>query len=100
MNLFQHLVLLIDWAILWCFIYALWIIISGFIYQLYIRTRCRYKGIKEKPGRACVICDHQRQCDRAMKSEEYKQYFQCYITSPEQAKKMFDEIWAEETAKE
>lgn len=97
-KLLQSFVLFLDLAILFCLLCAFVLLIAALVQQIYIRTKCRYKGFREKPGRACVICEHHSQCERAWKSESYEQYFHCRITSPDQAKKLFDEIWREEQA--
>lgn len=68
--------------------------------QHYIRALCKYKGAKEQPGAACVICAYHHQCDRASQSKEYKQYSYCRRVLPDQAKALFDEIWEAEKAKE
>lgn len=83
-----------------CFIlYALLLLVIEFFQQLHIRMRCKYRGFREKPGRACVICKDQEDCNRACKSREYAEYFFCRISHPDQAREMFDEIRAEEKAK-
>lgn len=95
----QFLAVFLDLCILCCLLYSLLLIVIVSIEQLCIRTRCKYKGRKEKPGRACVICDDQDQCSRAWQSEEYQKYFFCRFSHPDQAQKLFDEIRAEEETK-
>ncbi|MCX4372960.1 MAG: hypothetical protein OSJ58_14290 [Dysosmobacter sp.] len=69
-----------------------------FAVQFYIRKMCRYRGVKEKPGRACVICAYNEKCSRAKSSKEYKQFAYYRKVLPDRAKALFDEIWAEEKA--
>lgn len=96
----QFVAALLDLNILGCLLYVLLIMIGILIEQLYIRMRCRYRGIKQKPGRACVTCDYRHQCGRVWKSEEYRRYI-CYRGNfPDQAKELLDEIWEEEEAKQ
>lgn len=89
----------LDCCIACLLLYVLWIVVVVSIQQLYIRIRCRYRGFREKPGRACVICKYQSECGRAWKSEEYKQYILRRASYPEQAQELFDEIRAEEESK-
>lgn len=95
----QFVAVFLDLGIASFFILALLFTIVTFFQQVYIRMRCKYRGFKEKPGRACVICDYQGECYRAWKSREYERYFFCRISHPDQAQTLFDEIQAEEEAK-
>ena len=95
-TILQLLAVFLDCCIAGLILYVLWIAVSAAFQQLYIRMRCKYRGFKEKPGRACVICDYQRKCGRAWKSKEYERYFFCRITHPDQAQKLFEEIREEE----
>lgn len=64
--------------------------------QYYIWKLCRYSGVGEKPGAACVICAYHHDCNRAKQSTEYKQYAYCRRVLPNTAKELFDKIWEEE----
>ena len=98
-KILQFISVFLDLSIALCILYALLMVIVFFFQQLYIRIQCRYRGFREKPGRACVICKYQSECDRAWKSEEYKQYILRRASHPDQAQELFDEIRAEEESK-
>lgn len=95
MKFLQFIAVFSDLGIICCFLYALFLMVKLFSRQIYIRTRCRYRGLMEKPGRACVICDYQGECGRARKSKEYERYFFLRFSDPDQAQELFDEIRAE-----
>ena len=95
----QFIVVLLDCCIVGLLLYVLWIAMAVSFQQLYIRIRCGYRGFKEKPGRACVICKYQGECGRAWESEEYRQYILRRVSHPDQARGMLDEIRAEEESK-
>ena len=96
MNIFQFIAVFLDLSIAFLILYLLLMIIVLFFQQLYIRTRCQYRGFKEKPGRACVVCKYQKECSRAWKSKDYVQYIFCRASHPDQAQELFDEIQPEE----
>ena len=70
-----------------------------FLKQRYVRKLCKYRGARQKTGRACVICAYHHDCSRAKQSEAYRAYSYYRRVLPDQAKEIFDEIWEEEKAK-
>ena len=98
-KILQFISVCLDLTIALCILYALLMVIVFYSQQLYIRIRCRYRGFREKPGRACAICKYQSECGRAWTSEEYKQYILRRASHLDQAQELFDEIRAEEESK-
>ena len=94
----QFIVVLLDFGLTFFSLFVLPIIATLFFQQIYIRTQCKYKRFMEKPGRACVTCDYHWDCGRAKKSKEYERYSSLLLSDLHQAKKLFDEIQAEEKA--
>ena len=98
-KILQFIAVFLDLSIALCVLYALLMAIVLSFRQLYFRIRCGYRGFKEKPGRVCVICKYQGECDRAWESEEYKQYILRRASHPDQARGMLYEIRPEEESK-
>lgn len=98
-KILQFIAVFLDLGLFLFSLCALPIMLIFFFQQIYIRMRCKYRGFREKPGRACVICKYQKECVRASESEEYERYFFCRISHPDQAQELFDEIRAEEESK-
>lgn len=95
----ELLAALLDGFIFYGILYAASFLCVDLLKQRYIRKLCKYRGGREKPGSACVICAYHHQCARAKQSTEYKWYSYCRRVLPDKAKELFDEIWEVEKAR-
>lgn len=95
----ELLAALLDGLIFYGFICLLPFLALDLLKQHNIRKLCKYRGVKGKPGPACVICAYHHECARAKQSTEYKQYSYYRRVLPDTAKELFDKIWEEEKAR-
>ena len=95
MNL-ELIAALLEGFVFYGLIFSLLFLLFSLLKGHYLKDLCKYGGTKEKPGRACVVCSYNHQCDRARESKELKDYYYWRKMVPAKGKAIYDEIWEEE----
>lgn len=96
MNL-ELIAALLEGFVFYGMIFSLLFLPFSLLKRHYLKDLCKYVGTKEKPGRACVVCSYNHQCNRARESEELKNYYYWRKMIPEKGKAIYDEIWGRRT---